>query len=225
MIAGMIAGPDHGRGIGVKCRSTGGEMDLAAEMNRTLRAVPPGAVYVAGLIPLAVIVWGAATGGLGVDPVKEIEHRLGMLGLQFLIAGLAVSPLRRFTGLSLMRQRRALGLLAFVYVTLHLLAWIVLDMALLWEQALRDIVRRPYLSMGMVAFVLMVPLAITSNDRLLRRMGGQAWRRLHWLTYPAALAALIHYIWQLRAGIHGEAVFYVTALLLLLALRLVPRRR
>jgi sulfoxide reductase heme-binding subunit YedZ len=191
----------------------------AAGANGALRRLPVGLVYVLGLLPAAWLFWLGLTGGLGPDPVKALEHRYGEIALQLMVAVLAVSPLRRFTGVSLIRFRRALGLLAFAYVTMHLLVWAVLDVQLDWAGIVKDVLERPYITIGMAGFLMLVPLAVTSNDTALRRMGAVAWRRLHLLTYPAALAGALHHLlltktWEL------EPALYLGAILLLLLLRL-----
>lgn len=193
----------------------------ALAINGQLRRLPIWPVYLLGAAPALWLAWLAVAGGLGVDPVKRLEHRSGEIALQFLVAGLAVTPLRRLTGISLLRFRRALGLLAFGYAGLHVLVWLVLDMNLLWGQIAEDIVKRPYITIGMVAFLLLVPLALTSTDGALRRMGASAWGRLHRLVYPAALLAALHYIWLVKAW-PLEPFLYIAAILGLLALR---RRR
>jgi sulfoxide reductase heme-binding subunit YedZ len=195
------------------------QIPFAPSLNGVLRKVPPLAVYLAGTLPLLWIIWLLFHDGLGIDPVKEIEHRLGKIGLQFIVAGLAVTPMRRFAGVNLLRFRRAIGVLAFCYVTLHLAAWLVLDMALLWGQLLGDIVKRPYLTLGMAAFAALVPLAATSNNWALRRLGGPRWRKLHQLVYPAAALGGVHYIWLVKAW-PLEPFVYTGAILLLLALRI-----
>ncbi len=167
----------------------------AQRLNAVLRHVPVGAVWLAGLLPLALLVWDTVAANLGVEPIREIEHRLGLTALYFLIGGLAVTPVLRLFGLNLIRYRRAIGLLAFAYLCLHMLAWAVMDMGLLWGQMARDVVKRPYLLFGMAAFLALLPLALTSNDLSIRKMGGQAWRRLHRLVYPAAVLACVHYLW------------------------------
>lgn len=193
-------------------------------LNAALRRLPVWTVYAAGLLP-AVWLLGLALGnGLGPDPVKALEHRLGELGLQFMVAVLAVTPLRRLVGLNLLRFRRALGLLAFFHVTAHLMVWLVLDIQLNWSGILTDILKRPYITIGMAGFVLLLPLALTSTDGAIRRMGAAAWRRLHWLTYPAALAGAVHYLLLVKAW-PLEPVLYLGAILGLLALRVLPRRR
>ena len=188
-------------------------------VNAILRRLPVWPLYPLGLLPAVWLFWLALTGGLGPDPVKALEHRYGETALQLLIAGLAVSPLRRFAGLSLLRFRRALGLLAFSWLVLHLLVWAVLDVQLdlrvMWE----DVAKRPFITLGMAGFLLLVPLALTSTDRAMRRMGPVAWRRLHLLVYPAALLAGLH---QLLAAKVWEpaSLAYAGVILLLLALRL-----
>ena len=160
-----------------------------------LRRIPGWAVYLAGLIPLAWVVWLVASGQIGVDPVKAIEHRLGKIALWFLIGGLAITPVRRWV--NLLRFRRAVGLLAFFYVALHLLVWLVLDMGLLWSQALSDLVKRPYLLFGITGFVLLIPLAAKSSNADIRRLG-KGWKRLHSLVYPAVGLGVLHYLWQMK---------------------------
>jgi sulfoxide reductase heme-binding subunit YedZ len=187
-------------------------------INGALRRVPAGALYLAGLLPLAWLVYNLFTGGLGVDPVKVLEHRVGETGLQFLLAGLVVTPLRRFAGLNLIKFRRALGLLAFFYVVLHLLVWVVLDIQFYWEQIRADLLKRPYITVGMAALLMMVPLAVTSNNRMIRRLGPMAWKRLHRLTYATAIAAGLHYVWLVK-GWQIEPLVYMALILLLLCLR------
>lgn len=187
-------------------------------LNGAARRVPGWAVYALGLIPLGWIVWLTLSGGIGVDPVKAIEHRLGKIALWFLLGGLAITPARRLAGLNLIRFRRAVGLLAFFYVTLHLLAWLWLDMALLWDQAVRDLVKRPYLLMGMSGFALLIPLAATSTDAAIRRLRAR-WRRLHWLVYPAVGLGVLHHLWQMKV-ITPEGWIWAGTFGVLMALRL-----
>ncbi|OOY20339.1 sulfoxide reductase heme-binding subunit YedZ [Thioclava sp. DLFJ5-1] len=190
---------------------------LSAPINTALRRVPSWAVYLAGLIPLAWVVWLTLTGGIGVDPVKAIEHRLGKIALWFLIGGLAITPARRFLGLNLIKYRRAVGLLAFFYVALHLIAWVVLDMGMLWAQAAADLIKRPYLFFGISAFVLLIPLAVTSNNASIRKLG-KNWRRIHMLVYPAVALGVIHYLWQMKV-ISTEGWVWLGVFLALMAVR------
>lgn len=190
-------------------------------LNAQARRVPSWVVYCLGLVPLGLLVWGAVFGGIGPDPVKAIERTLGERGLQFLLASLAITPLRR-VGLNLLRFRRALGLLAFLYVALHLTAWVWLDMGLRWTEMAADLTKRPYIIIGMVGFLVLVPLAATSWNGAIRRMGAAAWNRLHKLAYVAILAGVLHLsllvkVWTV------ETLIYVALALGLLAVRLVPK--
>lgn len=196
---------------------------LSAPLNTALRRVPTWFVYLAGLIPLGWVIWLTLSGGIGVDPVKGIEHRLGKIALWFLIGGLAITPARRFLSLNLIRYRRAVGLLAFFYVALHLVAWAVLDMGMLWAQAASDLIKRPYLFFGISAFVLLIPLALTSNNASIRKLGVN-WRRLHWLVYPAVGLGVIHYLWQMKV-ISLQGWVWLAVFSAFMAVRFRPRRR
>jgi methionine sulfoxide reductase heme-binding subunit len=191
---------------------------LAQRINQTLRRVPAWPVYLLGAVPFAVLVWLTFTGGLGADPVKFIERDLGEWGLKFLVAGLCVTPLRWATGVSLIKYRRAIGLLAFFYVALHLTTWVVLDLQFRWAEIGADLIKRPYIIVGMIGFVTLVPLAITSNNLSVRRMGAPAWQKLHKLTYVAALAGAIHYMMLVKAW-PTEPMLYLGAVVALLAVR------
>ncbi|MBC2835946.1 protein-methionine-sulfoxide reductase heme-binding subunit MsrQ [Gemmobacter straminiformis] len=186
-------------------------------LNQLFRRLPTWAVYLAGVLPFLWIVWLAVTGGLGADPVKAIELRLGELGLQFLIGGLVITPLRWF-GLNLMKFRRAVGLVAFFYIAMHLSAWVVLDMGLRWSEMANDLVKRWYIIIGMAGFAAMIPLAVTSNNASVKRLGAAAWRRLHKLTYVAVLAGAVHYVVLVKAW-PVEPLLYLGAAILLLAAR------
>lgn len=191
---------------------------LGPHLNGWVRRVRPGWVYAVGLAPVLWLGWQLYSGALGVDPVRRIEQAFGLWGLQWIVAGLCVTPLRRWTGVNLIRFRRAIGLVAFGYVCLHLVVWITLDLQFRWAEIGADLVRRPYVTMGMTGFVLMVPLALTSNDLSLRRLGAAAWRRLHRLTYLAALAGAVHYLWLVKAW-PPEPILYLGGVILLLATR------
>ncbi len=190
-------------------------------LNKQARRVPTWVVYLLGLVPLGFLVWGAIFGGLGPDPVKAIERGLGERGLQFLLASLAITPLRRL-GLNLLRFRRALGLLSFIYVTLHLVAWVWLDMGLRWGEMLADLTKRPFVIVGMIGFLVMVPLAATSWNGAIRRLGAATWNRLHKLAYVAILAGAVH-LALLSKVWTTEVLVYFGLALGLLAVRLIPR--
>ncbi|RMD94941.1 MAG: protein-methionine-sulfoxide reductase heme-binding subunit MsrQ [Alphaproteobacteria bacterium] len=191
-------------------------------LNAAIRRVPPWLLYVLAPLPAVWWLWLGLHGGLGAEPIRALERLLGEFALQLLVVVLAITPLRRWLGLNLLRLRRAIALVAFFYVCLHLLVWLVLDMNLLWGQILGDIAKRPYITLGMTAFALMVPLALTSNDRAVRRLGAAAWRRLHRLTYPAVVLAGLHYVLVVK-GWQLQPLVYLGAILLLLALRLDSR--
>ncbi|MBU2866533.1 protein-methionine-sulfoxide reductase heme-binding subunit MsrQ [Pacificibacter marinus] len=195
---------------------------IAQSVNGGLRRIPAWPLYIVAVIPPVFMFFSALNGNLGVDPVKSLEHEMGELGLQILIAVLAISPLRRFTGISLIKFRRALGLIGFFYIFLHLLVWLVLDVQIV-DQIVKDILKRPYITIGMAAFVLMIPLAITSNNWSLRKLGPK-WRSLHKLTYPAVILGGVHFVWLVK-GWQLEPLIYLAAILGLLALRIKPKRR
>ena len=186
-------------------------------VNQILRKTPVWAIYTLGALPAPWFLYLALTGGLGVEPIKALEHELGELALQLLILGLAVTPLRQQLGLNLIKFRRAIGVLAFFYVALHLLVWLVLDVQLP-SQIWADIVKRPYITVGMAGFALLLPLAVTSNNWSVRRLGPR-WRKLHKLVYPAVLLGGVHYV-MLAKGFQLEPLLYLAAILGLLAFRL-----
>lgn len=187
-------------------------------LNQGLRKVPVWLLYLLGALYPGWLLYLGLTGGLGPDPVKALEHALGEAALQLLILGLAVTPLRRFLGLNLLKFRRSVGLLAFTYVALHLLVWLLLDVQIL-SQVLNDILKRPYITIGMVGFALLLPLALTSNNLSLRRLGAARWRRLHLLTYPAVLLAALHFV-MLVKGFQIEPLIYLSVVLFLLLCRI-----
>ncbi len=196
---------------------------MAQKLNRALRHLPVWAVWLAGLVPLALLVWDTLQGQLGVDPVRDIEHRLGRTAIYFLIATLAVTPLLRLTRVNLMRFRQALGLICFTYLLCHLAAWVVFDMGLLWGQIVKDVVKRPYLIFGMIAFLMLLALAVTSNRWSIRRMGAN-WRRLHRLIYPAAVLGAVHWLWALKVW-ESWPLMILSVILTLLSLRLLGKTR
>lgn len=188
-------------------------------INGGLRRLPAWPLYILGAIPPVWLFLAGIGGRLGVDPVKVMEHQMGEWSLWLLIAGLCITPLRRHAGINLLRYRRAIGLLAFFYILGHFLVWLVLDVQIM-SQIVTDIVKRPYVTVGFAAFVLLIPLALTSNNWSIRRLGPR-WRQLHKLVYAAALLGGIHFV-MLVKGFQYEPYIYVGVILALLALRL-PR--
>jgi methionine sulfoxide reductase heme-binding subunit len=190
---------------------------MIADINRAARWLPTWPVYVAGMVPFAALFWLALNNDLGPNPAEALEKQLGEYALKFLIATLCVTPLR-WTGLNLVKFRRALGLLAFAYVTLHLVTWVGLDKALRWNEIVADLYKRPYIIIGMVGFLAMVPLAATSTNRVIRSMGPLRWRRLHRLTYVAAFAGALHFV-MLKKTWAVEPLVYLGLVVVLLVAR------
>jgi len=191
---------------------------------RVIGAFPRWPVYLIGALPGLWAFWLALGDRLGADPVKALEHLLGIWALRFLIASLAVTPLRRLGGPNLVRFRRALGLLAFFYACAHLLTWIALDRGPDIGAIIGDIVKRPYITLGMATFAILAPLAWTSNARSIKRMGGAAWQRLHRWVYLAAVLAIGHYLLSLKSWT-SEPLAYAVAVAALLLFRVFWRSR
>jgi sulfoxide reductase heme-binding subunit YedZ len=192
-------------------------------MTRTkwIRFVAKPIVFTAALVPTVWLIWAALTGNLTANPIQELEHQTGLWVLRFLIITLAITPLRRLTGWNdLIRFRRMMGLFAFYYACLHLLCYVVLDQFFDLKTMVVDIAKRPYITVGMTAFLLLLPLALTSTAKMIRRLGGQRWRRLHQLIYVAAGCGVIHYWWLFKADISSPAK-YAAIIGALLAFRLV----
>ncbi|MGH7530137.1 MAG: protein-methionine-sulfoxide reductase heme-binding subunit MsrQ [Gemmatimonadales bacterium] len=182
-------------------------------------AVAHGAVVALGLIPLVWLGFDAFGDRLGANPIEELTHRTGDWTIRFLLAALAVTPLRRLTGWNgLIRFRRTIGLLAFGYVCVHFLIYIGLDQGLAFSYIGEDIAKRPYITVGFAAFVLLIPLAITSTRGWVRRLGGRRWNALHRLIYVAAAGGVLHYLWLVK-GDQVTPVYYAAVLVVLLALR------
>jgi sulfoxide reductase heme-binding subunit YedZ len=175
------------------------------------------------LIPAMLLVWRAVNNDLGANPVETITHQTGLWGLYFLLITLSVTPMRRFTGIGwLLRLRRMLGLYAFFYASLHLLTYAWLDQYFNLAAIFEDIVKRPYITVGFVAWLLLVPLGLTSFQAAMRRLG-RHWKTLHQLVYPIVLLVLLHFIWLVKAGVL-EPMSYLVIYLLLLVSRLPSHR-
>ncbi len=183
-------------------------------VNKALRRVPPWVVYLLGVVPFVTVV---VPGLSAIDPVRSIEWGLGLWALRLILLSLTVTPLR-WVGLNLLRFRRQIGLVAFAYVVLHFASWLSIDMGFRWGQIGADLVKRWYIVIGMGALLLLIPLAVTSNDASIRRLRA-TWNRLHRLAYPAAILAMIHAsmvgkVWTL------EILAYVAILSGLMAVRI-----
>lgn len=177
------------------------------------------ALYAIGLLPGLYAFYLGIFGGLGADPVRAFEHLLGLWAFRFLCLGLAVTPLRDLFGINLIAYRRALGLLAFYYVMAHFAVYLTLDRGLILSSIAGDLLKRPYIMLGMAGILMLIPLALTSNQWSIRRLGPR-WNRLHKLTYPILIVAILHYALSLKV-LDLEAAFYIAVTILLLGYRLV----
>lgn len=177
------------------------------------------ALYAVGLMPGLYAFYLGIFGGLGADPVRAFEHLLGLWALRFLCIGLVITPLRDLFGINLIAYRRALGLLAFYYVLAHFAVYLTLDRGLILSSIAGDILKRPYIMLGMAGLVMLIPLALTSNQWSIRRLG-QRWNKLHKLVYPVLIVAVLHYALSLKV-LDAEVTFYIVVTLLLLGYRLV----
>jgi methionine sulfoxide reductase heme-binding subunit len=175
-------------------------------------------VFALALVPALSLVYLGFTNGLGVNPAETLQLDTGTWALRFLVATLAITPLRRLTGWNrVVQYRRMLGLYAFFYAFAHFLTYLVLDQSLAFGQMLADVAKRPFITMGFIAFVLMIPLALTSTRGWIRRLGRQ-WQVLHRLIYVSGIAASVHYIWKVKVVL-GPPVYYAVAVALLLGFR------
>ena len=184
-------------------------------------------VFVASLIPFAWLLCGAFGWfgvSLGADPVKKLEHECGTWALNFLLITLAVTPLRQLTGLThLPRLRRMLGLFAFFYVVLHFTVYLTLDLEFNFRTLFADIAKRPYITIGFAALLLLIPLAVTSTNKMMRRLG-KRWQKLHRLIYVIAVLGVWHFYWQVKRDIR-EPLIYAGILAVLLGYRWLRARR
>lgn len=177
-------------------------------------------VFVVCLGPLAVLAYGLASDSLGANPIEALSRGLGDWTLRFLLITLAVTPLRRLSGINwLLRLRRMLGLYTFFYGLLHFLSYVWLDQFFDWSAILKDIGKRPFITVGFASFLLLIPLAATSNNAMIRRLGARRWQALHRLVYAIAVFGVLHYWWLVKKDISQPAL-YAGILALLLGSRL-----
>jgi methionine sulfoxide reductase heme-binding subunit len=176
------------------------------------------------LLPLALLLWAAFNDGLGANPVEKLTHETGQWTLRLLLITLAISPLRQWTGVaSWLRLRRLLGLYCYFYCCCHFTIWFVADHSLDLGDMLEDVWERPYISLGFSAFVLLLPLAVTSNQAMLRKLG-RNWKTLHQLVYVILLLGILHFVWLVKADYMEPTIYAVIAIILLLH-RLGPLKR
>ena len=177
-------------------------------------------VFIAALVPVLYLIWGIFFDALGANPIETIIRDLGEWALRFLLITLAISPLRRLTGMAqLLRLRRMLGLYVFFYASLHLTIYLWLEQSLDWGEIWLDIIERPFITIGMLTFILLIPLALTSTRAAIRKLG-KNWLRLHQLIYPIAIFAVLHFWWLVKADTR-EPFIYVLILTVLLSERLI----
>ncbi|MDH3669875.1 MAG: sulfoxide reductase heme-binding subunit YedZ [Gammaproteobacteria bacterium] len=185
-----------------------------------IRWIAKPVLFVLCLAPLAWLVWDGVTNNLGANPVETVRRYTGDWTLRFLLIALTVTPLRRLTGWHVViRLRRMLGLFAFLYACLHFVSYIWLDQFFMWDAIIEDILDRPYITVGVASFLLLIPLAVTSTNGMVRRLGGRRWQRLHQLVYVIAVLGVIHFLWLVKSDI-SEPVIYGAILALLLGFRL-----
>ena len=183
------------------------------------------ALFVVCLMPLGLLVWRGFNNRLTANPIEFITHTTGWWTLTFLLITLAVTPLRRWLEMPwLLRLRRMLGLFAFFYASLHFLTWLVVDQFFDWEAILKDIAKRPYITVGFTAFMLLLPLAATSTNAMVRRLGAARWQTLHRLVYLIAVLGVVHFWWLVKKDVR-EPVLFAVVLALLLGVRLLYLKR
>lgn len=182
------------------------------------------ALFLTALVPVALLVRGALTGTLGVNPAETIQLQTGRWALKFLFISLAVTPIRRLTGWNVVIQfRRMLGLFAFFYATLHFASYFAFDLNFAIDTMVTDVLKRPFIALGFTAFLLLIPLAVTSTRGWIRRLG-KKWTQLHRLVYVAATLATIHFAWKVKV-FTGDPVRYAAVLVVLLGFRVVWQLR
>jgi methionine sulfoxide reductase heme-binding subunit len=174
-------------------------------------------IFLAALVPLGRLVWKALHNGLGANPIEVITHSTGDWTLILILTTLSITPLRKLTRQYwLIGVRRMIGLFAFFYGTLHFTTYIWLDKFFDWHEMIKDIGKRPFITVGFSAFVLLIPLAITSTAGWIRRLGGKNWQRLHKLIYGTAVLGVIHYIWLVKADLRKPLQYAFVLCILLL---------
>jgi methionine sulfoxide reductase heme-binding subunit len=187
-------------------------------MNRSTHITLKTLTWILCLLPLGKLFYGAATGNLGADPTATITFATGLAALRLLTISLAITPLRRLSSRLnwLIRFRRLLGLFAFFYATLHLLTYIALYAGFDVNIMANDIAKRRYITVGLAAWLMLLPLAATSTNWALRKLGGKRWNRLHKLVYLAAVCGVIHYWWQVKPGVLTPLIITILLTVLLL---------
>ncbi len=186
---------------------------------KAIRLVYKPLVFLACLVPLADLMLRAFAvhgASLGPNPVEELLHQLGLWALRFLVITLAVTPLKDILGKPWpLAFRRMLGLFAFFYVTLHFLTWLIIDQEMRWSGIIKDIAKRPFITIGFAAFLMLIPMAITSTNGWIRRLGAQRWRKLHRLIYVIVLLGVWHFYWLVKSDVRQPLLYLGIAITLL----------
>ncbi len=199
-------------------------MNIVPTINSATRRVPTWVLYTLLSLPALYLTYALFTNQLGSDPIRAYEREIGQWALKLIMVGLMVTPLRDWFKLNLIKYRRAIGVMAFLYVFLHLTAYLILDQSLIFAEIWKDIVKRPYITFGMASAVMMLPLVITSNNWSIRKLGPAKWNKLHKLVYFVGIGTVMHYLlltktWQL------EPMLYVLVLFGLLTHRVLKLRK
>ncbi len=195
------------------------------DRNQQIRWIIKPALFILALLPLAFLVYRGLTNDLGANPIETINRYTGDWVLRFLLITLAVTPLRRLTGWNgLLRYRRMLGLFAFFYACVHFLSWVWLDQYFVLADIVQDVAKRPYITVGFASFLMLIPLALTSTNAMIRRLGAKRWQQLHRLVYLIGIGGVVHFLWLVKSDIR-EPLVYGAVLALLLGFRLWDRRR
>ena len=200
------------------------QMNIVPTINSATRRVPTWVLYTLLSLPALYLTYALFTNQLGSDPIRAYEREIGQWALKLIMVGLMVTPLRDWFKLNLIKYRRAIGVMAFLYVFLHLTAYLILDQSLIFAEIWKDIVKRPYITFGMASAVMMLPLVITSNNWSIRKLGPAKWNKLHKLVYFVGIGTVMHYLlltktWQL------EPMLYVLVLFGLLTHRVLKLRK
>jgi sulfoxide reductase heme-binding subunit YedZ len=195
------------------------------DRNQQIRWVIKPAIFVFALVPLAFLVYRTLNDDLGANPIETINRYTGDWVLRFLLITLAVTPLRRLTGWNgLLRYRRMLGLFAFFYACLHFLSYAWLDQYFVLADIVKDVIKRPYITVGFASFLMLIPLALTSTNAMIRRLGAKRWQQLHRLVYLIGIGGVVHFLWLVKSDIR-EPLVYGVILALLLGFRMWDRAR
>lgn len=193
---------------------------IIEKLNLALRRVPAWLLYIVLVVPGIWVFYQAVNNQLGADPLKALEFQLGLYALQLMVAVLLITPLRNLLNINLIKFRRTIGLMAFFYVLTHFTVYLWLDQQWGWAAIIKDITKRPYIIIGVLSFLALVPLAVTSNNASIKRLGAASWKKLHRLAYFAAIGGAVHYV-LLRKTWEQEPILYVLGVLVLLGYRVV----